>query len=54
VARLSNDNTESIRILSSIAKICYDLRNFKDLNDVALQLCKKRGQPKKAQIEMVK
>jgi len=52
-SRLSNDHNESIRLLPQIAKVAFDAKEYRQLNELLRILIKKRGQPKKAQIDMI-
>lgn len=52
-ARLNNDYNESARILPEILKIAFDSREYDKLYELLNLLAKKRGQPKKAMIDMV-
>jgi 26S proteasome regulatory subunit N5 len=52
-SRLNNDYTESARLLPEIVKIAFDSKEYEKLNELLTLLAKKRGQPKKAMIDMV-
>lgn len=52
-ARLNNDFNELNRLLPQIIKIAFDAKEYYQLNELIKLLAKKRGQSKKAQIDMV-
>jgi len=52
-ARLNNDYTASSRILLEIVQLAFDLREYDALTELIALLSKKRGQPKKAMIDMI-
>lgn len=52
-ARLNNDFSELNRLLPQIIKIAFDAKEYYQLNELIKLLAKKRGQSKKAQIDMV-
>lgn len=51
--RLNNDYIQSAQILPQIVKIAFDSREYDKLNELISLLAKKRGQPKKALIDMI-
>lgn len=53
LSRLNNDYNESARVLPEIVKIAFDSREYEKLNELITLLARKRGQPKKALIDMV-
>lgn len=53
-ARQNNDAAESSKILCEIVQICFDVKEFPKLFEYLVFLSKKRGQAKKALIDMVK
>lgn len=52
-ARLNNNYNESARILVEIVRIAFESREYTKLNELITLLAKKRGQPKKALIDLV-
>jgi len=53
VARMNNDHLESARICVRAVQISFDTKEWDKLNQLIKILAKKRGQPKKALIDMV-
>jgi len=53
VARMNNDHLESARICVRVVQISFDTKEWEKLNQLIKILAKKRGQPKKALIDMV-
>ena len=47
-ARLSNNLVESLKAIRLVGKLCFDSKEYTKFNDLIVNLCKKRGQPKKA------
>ncbi|CAK73465.1 unnamed protein product (macronuclear) [Paramecium tetraurelia] len=52
-ARLANNLVETLKVTKQIAKLCFDTKQYSKFNELIVALSKKRGQPKKAQIELV-
>lgn len=52
-ARLNNNYNESARILVEIVRIAFESKEYEKLNELITLLAKKRGQPKKALIDLV-
>jgi 26S proteasome regulatory subunit N5 len=53
VARMNNDHLESARLITKICQMAYEIKEWDMLNQLIKLLAKKRGQPKKALIDMV-
>lgn len=53
ISRSINDHLNSSNLLKQIATLCYETQHFDALNENISALMKKRGQSKKAQIDLV-
>ncbi|EGR29077.1 26S proteasome protein, macropain, putative [Ichthyophthirius multifiliis] len=53
-ARLNNEFQESVKLLKQIVQFAWDMKEYETMFQQIISLSKKRGQVKKAQIEMVK
>lgn len=52
-ARINNDHPTSVAILKDIITLCYNAHEWTKLNEQINFLMNRRGQSKKAQIEMI-
>ena len=52
-ARINNDHLVSVSILKDIITLCRDAQEWQRLNDQIAYLMNRRGQSKKAQIDMI-
>lgn len=52
-ARINNEHFTSVLILKDIITLCYNSQEWAKLNDQINFLMNRRGQSKKAQIEMI-
>ena len=53
ISRSINDHLQSSNLLKQIATLCYETQHYDALNENISNLMKKRGQSKKAQIDLV-
>jgi len=53
IARVNNEHFTSVTILKDIITLCYNTKKWEKLNEMIVYLMNRRGQGKKAQIEMI-
>ena len=53
ISRSINDHLQTSSLLKQIATLCYQTQHYDQLNEMITTLMKKRGQAKKAQIDLV-